>query len=202
MDVEGLGRVRVLELDVEGPPVVYARSEHAMKPDPAWRHVDRQGHVHEWAPENGERDRASRLPTLTPVRVHRECDDDSCTCEGEGWYETEWYCLACLLMDPTSTTDVPDWITRNLAGVGIPEIVEPGYVPDWTARNVGTPIVTGPAEVHVFTEPVAGAVFGAPSYEARIEGERGGMAAQVWLLGRERTRTGETRMEWGGVLRS
>lgn len=73
-------------------------------------------HGHEHRWVDGE------LPTLTATTRHVECDG-SCggVCEGEGYDVTVWHCSAC------------------------GDEVEPGRVPDYAARNVGTPIVTGPA---------------------------------------------------------
>lgn len=90
--------------------VDYVRSISATKPDPRWEFIDDAGHFHAFA-EDGE------LPTLNSERVEMPCDG-SCggVCEGEGYTVLRWTCRIC------------------------GQEVEPGYVPDYEAQTVGTPI--------------------------------------------------------------
>ncbi|HEY2088626.1 MAG TPA: hypothetical protein VGH54_21725 [Mycobacterium sp.] len=92
--------------------VEYARSETAVKPDPAWEYTDSNGHFHAFA-EDG------KTPTLTEYLVHVDCDG-SCggICEGEGYDEPHWKCAIC------------------------GEEVEPAFIPDDDARTTGIPVVT------------------------------------------------------------
>lgn len=91
----------------------YIRSETATMPDPAWEHTDSNGHFHAFA-EDG------KTPTLTKYSVHVDCDGSSCggVCEDEGYDVPRWKCAIC------------------------GEEVEPAFIPDWDARQIGIPVVT------------------------------------------------------------
>lgn len=69
------------------------------QPDEKWLHVDLNEHGHFW--KNGE------LPTLRPVVVRVEIDED-----GEEHEITEWRCRAC------------------------DELIEPGYVIDHSPKHI------------------------------------------------------------------
>lgn len=94
-----------------GADVEMIRSETAVKPDPAWEHVDSHGHFHAFA-EDG------KTPTLATWLEQMPCDG-SCggVCEGEGYSEERWKCAIC------------------------DEAVEPRFVPDEDARDTGIPVV-------------------------------------------------------------
>jgi hypothetical protein len=98
--------------------VEMVRSWGATKPDPRWEHTDSHGHFHTFA-EDGS------LPTLRTEIVEMPCDG-SCddVCGGEGYTITRYRCKIC------------------------GDEVEPGYVPDYQARESGTPIM-GPKDATV-----------------------------------------------------
>lgn len=62
------------------------------EPDPAWTHIDADGHFHAWS-LGGKGD--DRLPTLDAKRIEEpcngRCDDEVC----EGYTRTEYRCRMC-----------------------------------------------------------------------------------------------------------
>ena len=156
-------RTPVLDGHIETGPVEYLRSERAVKPDPAWRATDTHGHEHRW---HGD---PPTLPTLVRSTEHVDCDG-SCggTCGGEGYERTVWHCARC--GDP----------------------VEPGYVPDWTAREIGTPVVLGPAVAELVVESWRPALGDAVDAVLHADGDV--LSGKAWSTSRERrVGTGEDR---------
>lgn len=111
----------VTEVSINGrPPVpgelttemerIDVTREISVKPDPAWEHVDGQGHYHAWTAD-GE------LPTLTARTEHRPCDGvhrfpmaEPC----EGYDVTLYACSVCDEdIEPGTVTRhrVPEWIS-------------------------------------------------------------------------------------------
>lgn len=87
----------------------------AVKPRPGWVGVDAAGHEHRWVKVPGSPH--EHVSDADRVERHVPCDG-SCggVCEGEGYTVRVWVCRRC-------NSDV-----------------EPGYVDDWYARDVGVPL--------------------------------------------------------------
>lgn len=99
LTLDGGTQIPVDHLEFVGPEV---HTEEGWIPDTTWTHTDSNGHLHAYWLPTGDRKRPGRddgdpqTPTLMASSRHVECDG-SCggVCDGEGYYEPVWHCIAC-----------------------------------------------------------------------------------------------------------